>query len=286
MQLLRAILLEALGRPVLPLEGRALAVAREAAVAEASAQGRVADIRDVVRHMEDPQEAALDTAGVPRWWTVNHLRQWGAEAGAELGRLVREDLKGLVDGPTSADVSLTAGLTVFDVSALPDDGPSVPIVMAIINSWMRAVLDSQVRTVPTVLVVEEGWHLVSGSFAKVTQSNTKTSRGRALSSVFAFHHVSDVPAGSAAVSAIKEAGTVVMYRQDKLDDATRIVELFDLPPATVATLMTLPQGACLIKVGTRKPVLITHLRSPWEARLTDTDDAMTSTATVGLHQAA
>jgi len=286
MQLLRAILLEALGRPVAPLEGRALAVAREAAVAEASAQARVADIRDVVRHMEDPQEAALRTGGVPGWWTVNHLRQWGAEAGAELGRLVREDLKGLVDGPTSADVSLTAGLTVFDISALPDDGPAVPIVMAIISSWMRAVLDSQVQAVPTVSVVEEGWHLVSGSFAKVTQANTKTSRGKAWSGVFAFHHLSDVPADSAAISAIKEAGVVVMYRQDKLDDAQRVVELFNLPPATVQTLMTLPQGACLIKVGSQKPVLVTHLRSPWEAVLTDTDDAMTSTATVGLHRAA
>lgn len=281
MQLLRAVLREALGRRIKPMEGRALAVAREVAITEAQAAGRIADVRDVVRHLEDPQAEALEF--VPSWVRLDDIRRWGQEAGAELGRLVREDMKGLIDGPTSADVSLSSGLTVFDVSALPDDGPAVPIVMAIINSWLRAVLDSQTETVPTAVVIEEGWHLVDGSFAKVTKRNQKIARGEALMNVTAFHHISDVDEKSPAIAAIKEAGTVVMYGQDKLDDAKRIVELFNLPTSTIETLLTLPQGTALIKVGSHKPVLVTHMRSAWERALTDTDDAMTSTGMVDLH---
>jgi len=282
MQLLRAVLREALGRDVKPLEGRVVSVARHAAVAEARAAGRVADVRDVVRHLEDPHPAAL--AWAPSWWTVEHLRGWGAEPAAELGRLVSEDLKGLIDGPTSASVSLRAGLTVFDISALPDEGPAVPIVMAIIGSWLRALLDSQPETVQTVLVTEEGWHLVRGSFAEVMQRNHKIARGDGLCNVTALHHLSDVPEDSPAVATIKEAGVVVMYRQDKLDDAQRIVSTFNLPASAVETLMALPQGTCLIKVGTQAPVLVTHMRSSWESSVSDTDDAMTSTATVALHE--
>lgn len=283
MQLLRAVLREALGRPIKPLEGKALSIARRVAVAEARATHRVATIRDVLRHLEDPTE--YSAVLLPSRASLDDLYLWGREAAAELERLVSEDLAGLIDGPTSSDISLTAGLTVFDISALPEDGPAVAIVMAIVNSWLRAVMDAQHDTVPTVFVIEEGWHLMTGTFATITQRNQKISRGEALQNTTAMHHLSDVPPDSPAVATIKEAGTVVLYRQETLEDAQRCVELFNLPPATLATLMTLPQGTAIIKVGASKPVIVTHLRSAWEVALTDTDSAMHSEATVALHAA-
>jgi hypothetical protein len=283
-QLLRAVLREALGRAVAPLEGKALRVAHRVAVATAHTQGRVATILDVVEHLDYPTAASL--AFVNDRITIEMLTAWGQEAAAELERMIDEDLAGLIDGETSADISLTAGLTVFDISALPDDGPAVPIVMAIINSWLRAVLDNQASTVRTVLVIEEGWHLMSGTFAKVTQRNQKISRGEALMNVTAMHHISDVAPDSPAIATIQEAGTVVIYRQDKANDAARCVELFNLPPGCQATLMELPTGAALIKIGSRKPVLVTHMRSAWEESITNTDVAMESDAVVALHDEA
>jgi hypothetical protein len=132
-------------------------------------------------------------------------------------------------------------------------------------------------------VIEEGWHLMEGTFAKVTQRNHKISRGEALCNVTALHHISDAPAGSPAIATIQEAETVVIYRQDKLDDAARCVELFNLPPGCLSTLMELPKGAALIKIGANKPVLVTHMRSVWEESITNTDAAMASDATVALH---
>lgn len=281
MQLLRAVLREALGRPIKPLEGKALSIARRVAVDEARTTSRVATIRDVLRHLENPTEASAGL--LPARASLDDLYLWGREAAAELERLVSEDLAGLIDGPTSADISLTAGLTVFDISALPEDGPAVAIVMAIVNTWLRAVMDAQHDTVPTVFVIEEGWHLMTGTFATITQRNQKISRGEALQNTTAMHHLSDVPPDSPAVATIKEAGTVVLYRQETLEDAKRCVELFNLPPATLATLMSLPQGTAIIKVGARKPVIVTHLRTAWEVLLTDTDSAMHSEATVALH---
>ena len=281
LQLLRAVLREALGREVAPMEGKALRVAHRVAVATANAQGRIATILDVVAHLDYPTTASLEF--VNDRTTVELLTGWGQEAAAELQRMIDEDLAGLIDGETSANISLTAGLTVFDISALPDDGPAVPIVMAIVNSWLRAVLDNQRSTVPTVFVVEEGWHIVDGTFAKVTRRNQKIARGQALMNVTALQHVSDVDPTSPAIATIQEAETVVIYRQDKADDARRCVELFNLPAACLSTLMELPKGAALIKIGSGKPVLVTHVRSAWEEAITNTDEAMESEATLPLH---
>ncbi|MGC5168695.1 ATP/GTP-binding protein [Luteimicrobium sp. DT211] len=281
MQLLRAVLTEALGRDVGALEGKALSVARKCAIDEARATGRVATIRDVLHHLEDPHEGARQY--VSHRTSLDDLARWGLEAAAELERLVDEDLAGLIDGPTSGSISLTKGLTVFDISALPDTGPAVPIVMAVVNSWLRAVIDNQADPVPTVFVVEEGWHLVSGTFATIMERNQKLTRGESLENITALHHLSDVAKDSPARAAIKEAAVAVMYRQDRDEDAAALVELFGLPPSAHGVLMQLPKGSALIKVGDRKPVLVTHYRSAWEERLTDTDEAMHSTATVSLH---
>ncbi|MCL3863030.1 ATP/GTP-binding protein [Actinotalea sp. K2] len=279
--LLRAVLGEALGREVRPMEGKALRVAHKAAVSTARQQGRVATIVDVVAHLDDPTPTSLEF--VPSRVSLQMLAEWGQEAAAELERMISEDLAGLIDGPTSPEVSLTGGLTVFDISALPDDGPAVPIVMAIVNSWLRAVLDNQHSTVPTVFVAEEGWHLVDGTFAKVTRRNQKIARGEALMNVTALQHVSDVPAGSPAIATIQESETVVLFRQGKEEDAARCVEWFNLPRSCKDTLLDLPQGTALVKIGTKKPVIVTHVRSAWETAITDTDEAMHSVATVALH---
>ena len=154
--------------------------------------------------------------------------------------------------------------------------------MAIINTWLRATLLRQKSAVPTFFVIEEGWHLVDGSFAKVSQQNTKKSRGLALSTVTNYQHLSDVPANSPAIATIKEAGTIAMFRQARREDAEACQRLFGMPPSSIDLLMNLEQGCCLLKIGNKPAVLMRASRSSIEAQLADTDGALLSQARVGL----
>src|SRR5699024_1358010 len=129
---------------------------------------------------------------------------WGLEIAFELERLINDDLAGLIDGETSPNVQLGEGLTVFDVSNLPESGPALAILMTLVNNWLANMLHNSTHSRPTHLLVEEAWHLVRGTVAEVIARNLKLSRALGLSSQFAFHHISDVPEGSTAQAIIKE----------------------------------------------------------------------------------
>jgi len=271
-QLLRVILAEALGRPITPKEGKALRVAHTSALALAQSEGRQAILPDIVDFLYDPDPAHAARARV----TVEDLKAWGQDPVYELERMIEEDLQGIVDGPTSEWVDLGSGLTVFDVSALPEDGPALAIVMMIINTWLSNVLSHQQVQIPTVLIVEEAWHLVQGSSAAVTRRNTKLSRGLGLSCMFAFHHISDIPKDSPALAMLSECGMKLLYGQDTADDSAAVVQLFRLPFGTEETLDELDQGEFIFKFGASEPIRCLHIRSDLEIELTNSDDAMLS----------
>ena len=276
--LLRAVMEEALRRPMSPKEGKAVRMAHRQALTQAAAAGEVAHIGHVLHALYTPDNAAAHAAGL----TAEELRGWGQDPAFELERMIEDDLAGLIDGPTSDDIQLNAGLTVFDVSLLPEDGPALPIVMTIINTWLANTLYRQHTPVPTVLLIEEAWHTVQGSVATVTRRNTKLSRALSLSCQFAFHHISDIPEDSPAISMLKECGTVLLYKQQKSADALACEEMFNLPPGSADVLAQLMKGTCLLKIGSHDPFEAIHVRSPLEVELTNTDGAMKSTSTIAF----
>jgi hypothetical protein len=192
--------------------------------------------------------------------------------------MIEEDLAGLVDGETSPDVRLDhpSGLTHFDISGLPVDGPALRVVMTLINTWQFNLLARRSRELEqTVNIVEEGWHVAEGSVGRVFQRNTKLARGLGLATLAGFHHVSDLPAASPARSLLQEAQTVFLYGQALRTDAEACVELYNLPPGSAHTIMNLERGTCLLKVGAELPLMVQHIRAPDEVRLTETDAALT-----------
>ena len=273
--LLRAILLEALGRQIDEREGKALRMAHAQAVGTARNEHYIADIRHVVAAYENPDATAAKRAGVGR----DELREWGLEARFALERCVEEDLAGLIDGPTDPRVQVNPTLTSFDLSALPDTGPALKIVMAIVSTWLGSILANQTATVPTHFVVEEGWHLTDGSFGEVARRNTKLARGTGLINEFAFHHLSDVPAGSSAMAMIKEAGTAAFFRQSKDEDAAAVIREFSLPPDIGMSLKGLDDGVFALWQGNRPLRWAQQLRSEIEATIANTNAAMLSQAT-------
>lgn len=274
--LLRAVVEEALGRPMYPKEGKAVRMAHKQALRAATAADEEAHIGHVLTALYEPDEEAAKASKL----TADELREWGHDPAFELERMIEDDLSGLIDGPTSPEVKLNDGLTVFDVSLLPEDGPALPIVMTIINTWLANTLYRQETAVNTTLLIEEAWHTVQGSVAKVTRRNTKLSRALSLSCQFAFHHISDIPEDSPAIAMLKECGTVLLYKQDKGADARACEDMFNLPPGSASNIASLPQGTCLFKIGSLDPFVAIHVRSELEVELTDTSKSMQSTSTV------
>jgi len=279
LQLLRAVVHAASGREPDSWQGAALRAAHRLALRAAEADGRVPVLDDVVSALTEPPPEEVfggaATAGVRNRWAEAAL---GMKF--DLERLIGDDLAGLFDGPTSPDVGMSSRLTTFDLSQLPTEGPSIPLVMTVINTWLTNVLRRE-RGRLTTFVAEEGWHLAEGVGAKIFQRNSKLSRGIGLANVVALHHLSDIPVDSPAIAMLQEAATVYLYAQGRTADAQRCVDLYSLPPHLLDELMSLPQGVCFLKIDTAAPIMMQHLRSSFEVGITDTDAAMSGTTGSG-----
>lgn len=275
-QLIAAVIEDTMERGLSETEYAALNRALRIVNARGRAEGREMTAKDLATELLDPATADADGRRIRTFGELwdDDSRPWGRDPGLALLRLCDGDLKGLVDTPTSPDVkaALEYPLVHFDVSDLPTKGPALRVVMTVINTWLANVLAARSdRHEQTLLVVEEGWHIADGSTGKVFRDNMKLSRGLGLSTVSAFHHISDLPPESPARALMKEAGVVFLYGQERVEDAAETVAMYHLPPGTEQTLMALPKGHCLVKYGSRDPILVEHVRSAAETRITDTD---------------
>lgn len=222
--------------------------------------------------VNDPEYAALSPqardqlhqAGLSVKWTLNGLL---------------EEYAGLLDGETSKSVDLEGKLTSFDISQLPDDGPAVPVVMAIGNMWMLGRLRKE-RGWATNVVYEEGWHMIGGPSAKLIKSNQKLSRGLGISNIFVMHKGTDIPRDSPGMAVIQEAQTVAIYRQSRPEDARWAQETFGLAPESAHTIENLADGHFIFKYSSEPETTVQHIRSPWEIRMTNTDEGLAG-GTVG-----
>jgi len=200
----------------------------------------------------------LHRAGLGLRWTLNGLL---------------EEYAGLLDGETSRSVDLKGKLTSFDISQLPDDGPAVPVVMAIGNMWMLGRLRGE-RDSATNVVYEEGWHMIGGPSANLIKSNQKLSRGLGISNVFVMHKGTDIPRDSPGMAVIQEAQTVIIYRLSRPEDARWAQETFGLAPETARTIERLADGNFIFKYGSHPETTARHIRSRWERELTNTDKGL------------
>jgi len=221
--------------------------------------GRIADDRDYTALSRGARDE-LHRAGLSVRWTLNGLL---------------DEYGGLLDGETSHAVDLRGKLTCFDISQLRDDGPAVPVVMAIGNMWMLGRLRDE-RGYATTVVYEEGWHMVGGPSAHLIKANQKLSRGLGISNVFVMHKGSDIPKDSAGMAVIQEAQTVCIYRQSRPEDAQWCQRTFGLAPETAQTIERLQDGHYIFKYGSHPETHVQHILSSWEAEVSNTDEALAS----------
>ncbi|MBF6388143.1 ATP/GTP-binding protein [Nocardia farcinica] len=273
-QLVFAVLEDTLGRPLLETERSAVTNVLDIVTRERQSENREPVIGDIAHRLLHPQEGDTDVFG--RLYRDDAL-QWGRDAALALRRLSETDLRGLVDAPTSPEVreALEHPLVHLDVSRLPDSGPALRVVMTLVNTWLSNRLAARSSAFQqTEFIVEEGWHLAEGSTGLHLRRNMKLSRGLGLSTVSAFHHISDFPADSPARALMQESSIVYIYGQERYDDAAACAQMYQLPAGSIETIMQLGPGQCLLKIGSRDPILMRHIRSPLERILTNTDAAI------------
>jgi hypothetical protein len=232
---------------------------------------RVPVIPDLIEQIPEVVNSPDFTGLRPATLDVIEQAAWSVRF--RLERLLADDLAGMFDRETSKHVQLHPKLTTFDVSALPEDGPSTAMVMVVANAWLMGMLTHD-RGWRTNFIAEEGWHLLGGPGGRVIRSKSKLSRGLGVSIVSALHHISDVPANSEAIAMIKEAQTLHLFRQEHDDDIADCVRYFNLERSNAAALGNLPQGDHLLKVGTHKEIRVHHRRTTRETAFTATDSAM------------
>ena len=142
----------------------------------------------------------------------------------------------------------------------------------LVQTWLKSLLATRAALrQQTVMAVEEGWHVAAGSLGAMWQKNVKLSRGTGLSTVAGFHHPSDLPPDSPARALLQEAGTLLIFRQGRLDDAAETVRLANLDPALAPQLTRLPTGQCIVVRKNQDPIWVTVARSHLETELTNTD---------------
>ena len=285
-ELLRMVAESALGCKMTPEQGFALSAAHHAARRDAEERGQVPILSDVLDRLYTPSLASVpgprDDAGQPILTglgivDVGRVTEWGLTVALSLERYLQGDLSGIIDGPTTGPngepVDLSAPLLVIDTSALAEGSEVLGLVMAVISTYLM----SRWATVHGYkhLILEEGYSADKwGNVPLILRALAKRSRGVGATIVAIFHHISDVPEDSPLYSLIKESGVAHIFRQDKPEDAEAAVRMFNLPTEMTLQVQTLPAGVNVWIRGSLPPTLATPFRTPLEAWVTDTDEAM------------
>ena len=265
-----------LGRDLLPRERAAI----DAALAEATRRAGCARMpAPTLPHVVDALlEPPVDAAMALRT-TPDVLAEDGRDVALELRRLVRGDLCGMFDGPTTPGLRLDGPLVVLDLSAVYHS-PALGVLMACAAAWLQSAVRVQNRN-RIIVVVDEAWAILSNlGVARWLQTSWKLSRAMGVANIAVLHRLSDLHAvGSAgseqvnlAEGLLADSETRVVYAQSP-GEVARTSELLGLTETEADLASQLRRGMALWKVG-RRSFLVEHRLAPDESVITDTDQAM------------
>jgi type IV secretory pathway VirB4 component len=272
-ELLCSLAAGSLGRPLTPPERTAAELAM-AAVADRPGEATLPAIVDALLVPDAEAARSVHT-------DVATLAADGREVALELRRLVRGDLAGMFDGPTTPGIDLASHLVVIDLSALYAS-PALGLLMTCATAWLQTALrtDDGIRR---LVVVDEAWAILSNlAIARWLQAGFKLARAFGAANVAVVHRLSDLQAAGAegseqqrlAQGLLADSETRVVFGQppSEVDSAT---DLLGLTSTEADLLPRLPRGVALWKVGQRA-FLVEHRLGRREAQLVDTDGRMTS----------
>ena len=210
-ELLCSLAAGSLGRILLPRER----TAAELAMATVSSRTDQPTLPAVVEALLVPEAAAAGSVHTD----VAGLAADGREVALELRRLVRGDLAGMFDGPTTAGIDLRGPLVVLDLSALYAS-PALGMLMTCATAWLQSALQRE-DGIRRLVVVDEAWAILSNlAIARWLQAGFKLSRAFGVANVAVVHRLSDLKAAGAegseqqrlAQGLLADSETRVIYR--------------------------------------------------------------------------
>lgn len=269
LRLLVALAATALRRDLTAAEHTVLDTALSAAAQTASARDASPTIPDVI--------TALDAR--------HGDRADGRDLGHGLGRLVRGELAGMFDGPSTYRLDLHAPMAVLDLSALGNDDHGLELAMTCASAW----LDAALTTAPNLhgaaprrwVIYDEAWRLLRFvALIRRMQLQWKLSRAYGIANLMILHRLSDLDAVGAAGSEARalaggllaDCATRIVYRQES-DQLAATATTLGLTGPERELLAALPRGVGLWKMPSRSHVVRHHLHVD-ELPLVDTDAAM------------
>ena len=211
---------------------------------------------------------------------AGQLADGAREAALELRRLIRGDLAGLFDGPSTVRLDARGPGVVVDLSALYSNPAVLGPTMVAAGAWLTEALAHSGRQ--HVLVLDETWAVLSDpGVGRWLRSTMKLARSLGASVVLVTHTLGDFAAvGAAGSEAARLAGALVADTASRAilaqpDAALAEAEAtLSLGEEEVSALPRLGRGRALWHVGTRQAVLVNHSVPPGLESLVDTDSAM------------
>jgi len=269
MSLLAALAQSTVGRPLQPTERTAL----DAALDASCRASQMPILPMVVDHLHLP---AVGYSGS----SIEQLTSDGRDVAHALGRLVRGDLAGLFDGPSTVSFDPTLRMLSLDLSHISGSDQLLGLVMACTSAWMEAFLADPAGG-QRLVVYDEAWRLLAHpSLLARMQAHWKLSRAWGLANLMVVHRLSDLDAvGDAGSEArglaqglLGDTATRILYNEPH-DEALAAGKVLGLTTTQVRQLPDLAQGEGLWKVNQRAFV-VRHICTADELVLFDTNGRM------------
>jgi type IV secretory pathway VirB4 component len=268
--LLGSLAESALARPLASVEHTAL----DAALHEAIAGAEVPTLPGVVDALHSPTDAV---AGA----TKEELTRDGRDLAHALRRLVKGDLAGLFDGPSTVTFDPALPMISLDLSQIQGSDQLIAMVMTCTSAWMEAAL-TDAESGQRWVIYDEAWRLMrQPALLARMQSQWKLSRGLGIANLLIVHRISDLDAVGDADSEARalargllgDCSTKIVYQQE-VSEASRTARDLGLTSAERQQLPDLQQGEGLWRVGQRSFV-VRHAVTKNELAAFNTDVRMT-----------
>ena len=230
---------------------------------------------DVVAALAEPAGSPRGTGGV----TTSGLAEDGRDLVHGLRRLIRGDLAGLFDGPSTQVLDASAPMTVLDLSGLGSNDEALALSMTCASGWLEHALTG--ATAKRWVIYDEAWRLLrSVPAVRRMQAQWKLSRAYGIANLMILHRLSDLDAvGAAGTEAraladglLADCSTRIVYRQES-DQLAATQTALGLTAPERDLLPALGLGTGLWKMPRRTHVVHHHLTGA-ELALFDTDAAM------------
>jgi hypothetical protein len=272
LRLLASLSETTLGRDLRTSEHTALDASLDAATRSRTGQ---ATVPDVIAALTEPDQDAARLDGT----SVRERMEDGRDLSHGLRRLVRGDLAGLFDGPSTVALDDSLPMVVLDLSRLGSHEEALAVAMACTSAWLETSL-TQTRG-QRWIVYDEAWRLLrSVPLVLRMQAQWKLSRAHGIANLMVLHRLSDLAAVGAAGSEARalaagllaDCSTRVVYRQES-DQLIEVSSSLGLTETERDLLPALPRGTGLWKVANRS-YLVQHRLHGEEAVAFDTDASM------------